>query len=161
SKEAKPKKLSAIEAAAKVLGEAGEAMNCQEMIRAMADKGYWTSPGGKTPAATLYSSILRELQTSDAFDAGDGDEAIRSAQVARILIQDTGKSTSLLTHLGASGITLLSTCPPVSSTAIVFMGLINWQGGRAIPPLGNGNSFEIPVPEWWNQVVIVARNARL
>jgi hypothetical protein len=26
-----------------------------------AAKGYWTSPGGKTPAATLYSAILREL----------------------------------------------------------------------------------------------------
>jgi hypothetical protein len=38
-------------------------MNCQEMIKAMADKGYWTSPGGRTPHATLYSSILRELQT--------------------------------------------------------------------------------------------------
>jgi hypothetical protein len=29
----------------------------------MAEKGYWTSPGGKTPAATLYSSILREIGT--------------------------------------------------------------------------------------------------
>ena len=63
AKETKPKKLSAIDAAAKVLGETGQAMNCQEMIKAMAEKGYWTSPGGKTPAATLYSSILRELQT--------------------------------------------------------------------------------------------------
>src|SRR5437016_5279130 len=61
--EAKPKKLSALDAAAKVLGEIGEAMNCQEMIQAMAEKGYWTSPGGKTPHATLYSAILRELQT--------------------------------------------------------------------------------------------------
>jgi hypothetical protein len=61
--EAKPKKLSAIDAAAKVLGEAGEPMSCQDMIKAMAEKGYWTSPGGKTPAATLYSAILRELQT--------------------------------------------------------------------------------------------------
>jgi hypothetical protein len=56
------KKMSAIDAAAKVLGEAGEAMNCQEMIKAMGEKGYWTSPGGKTPHATLYSAILRELQ---------------------------------------------------------------------------------------------------
>ena len=32
-------------------------MNCQEMIEAMAAKGYWKSPGGKTPAATLYSAI--------------------------------------------------------------------------------------------------------
>ena len=61
--EAKPKKLSAIDAAAKVLAEAGEPMNCQDLIEAMAEKGYWTSPGGKTPAATLYSAILRELQT--------------------------------------------------------------------------------------------------
>jgi hypothetical protein len=62
-KETGPKKLSAIDAAAKVLAEAGEAMSCQEMIEAMAKKDYWTSPGGKTPAATLYSAILRELQT--------------------------------------------------------------------------------------------------
>jgi hypothetical protein len=55
------KKLSALDAAAKVLAEAGQPMNCQEMISAMARKGYWTSPGGKTPAATLYSAILREL----------------------------------------------------------------------------------------------------
>ena len=57
----KPKKLSAIDAAAKVLGEAGQPMNCQEMIAAMAEKGYWKSPGGQTPAATLYSAILREI----------------------------------------------------------------------------------------------------
>jgi hypothetical protein len=57
-----PKKLSAIDAAAKVLAEAGEPMDCQTMIKTMAEKGYWTSPGGKTPAATLYSAILRELK---------------------------------------------------------------------------------------------------
>ena len=61
--QAGPKKLSALDAAAKVLGEAGQPMNCQEMIQAMAAKGYWTSPGGKTPSATLYSGILRELKT--------------------------------------------------------------------------------------------------
>jgi hypothetical protein len=55
------KKMSAIDAAAKVLGEVGEPMNCQEMIKEMDEKGYWTSPGGKTPHATLYSAILREL----------------------------------------------------------------------------------------------------
>jgi hypothetical protein len=61
--EKKPKKVSAIDAAARVLGEAKEPMNCQELIKAMADKGYWTSPGGKTPHATLYSAILREIGT--------------------------------------------------------------------------------------------------
>jgi len=60
------KKLSALDAAARVLAEAGGALSCQEMIAAMAAKGYWTSPGGKTPSATLYSAILRELATKGA-----------------------------------------------------------------------------------------------
>src|SRR5262249_44726650 len=59
----KPKKLSALDAAAKVLGESGEAMNCKEMIEAMATKGYWTSPGGATPWATLYAAIGKEIAT--------------------------------------------------------------------------------------------------
>jgi hypothetical protein len=61
--ETKPQKLSALDAAAQVLRETGQAMRCQEMIDLMAAKGYWTSPGGKTPAATLYSAILREITT--------------------------------------------------------------------------------------------------
>jgi HB1/ASXL restriction endonuclease-like protein with HTH domain len=55
------KKLSALDAAARVLGETGEAMNCKELIETMAAKGYWTSPKGKTPQATLYAAILREI----------------------------------------------------------------------------------------------------
>ena len=60
------KKHSALDAAARVLGESGQAMNCQEMIETMAAKGYWSSPGGKTPGATLYSAILRELKVKGA-----------------------------------------------------------------------------------------------
>lgn len=59
----KKKKLSALDAAAKVLAEAGQAMTCQEMIATMVAKGYWTSPNGRTPAGTLYSAILRETTT--------------------------------------------------------------------------------------------------
>ncbi len=55
------KKLSALDAAAKVLAESKKPMTCQELIGVMAIKNYWSSPGGKTPAATLYSAILREL----------------------------------------------------------------------------------------------------
>ena len=62
----KAKKLSALDAAAKVLAETGQAMTCAALIEAMAAKGYWTSPGGKTPAATLYSAILKELKTKGA-----------------------------------------------------------------------------------------------
>jgi hypothetical protein len=58
-----PSKLSALDAAAKVLGETGQPMTCQELIGAMAAKGYWSSPAGKTPAATLYSALLREASS--------------------------------------------------------------------------------------------------
>jgi hypothetical protein len=61
--EPKPDRVSAIDAAARVLAEEGKPMGCKELIGAMAAKGYWTSPGGKTPAATLYSAILREIDT--------------------------------------------------------------------------------------------------
>jgi hypothetical protein len=57
----KEKKVSALDAAAKVLEETGQARTCQEMIAQMAAKGYWTSPNGRTPAATLYSAVLREI----------------------------------------------------------------------------------------------------
>jgi hypothetical protein len=60
---AEAKKLSALDAAAKVLAETGQPMACKEMIEAMAQKGYWSSPGGKTPASTLYSGITKEIAT--------------------------------------------------------------------------------------------------
>lgn len=60
-KEAKPKKTSALDAAAKVLGESKEPLTTKEMIDAMQSKGYWKTPGGKTPDRTLYSAILREI----------------------------------------------------------------------------------------------------
>ena len=59
--EPKEKKLSAINAAAKLLASSKEPMNCKTLIDVMAAKGLWTSPGGKTPHATLYSAILREI----------------------------------------------------------------------------------------------------
>jgi hypothetical protein len=55
------KKMSAIDAAAKVLGETGQAMTSQELITLMATKGYWSSPNGRTPHATLYAAIAREI----------------------------------------------------------------------------------------------------
>jgi len=69
------KKLSALSAAARVLGEAGRPLNCGELIKVMATKGYWTSPKGRTPAATLYAAIAREI-------AGKGKEA-RFTKTAR------------------------------------------------------------------------------
>jgi hypothetical protein len=57
------KKRSQIEAAIIVLGKSKDAMNCKEMVKAMQVAGLWSSTGGATPEATLYASILREINT--------------------------------------------------------------------------------------------------
>jgi len=56
-------RLSQLDAAVQVLAESGVPMTTKAMIEAMATQGLWTSPGGKTPHATLYAAILREIQT--------------------------------------------------------------------------------------------------
>lgn len=58
-----PKRLSALDAAAQVLAAAGRPMRARELVAAMAEQGLWTSPNGKTPEATLYAAILREIAT--------------------------------------------------------------------------------------------------
>jgi len=57
---AAPKKMSGLDAAAKVLGEAGKPMNAKAIVETALAKGYWKT-SGKTPHATLYSGIIREI----------------------------------------------------------------------------------------------------
>jgi HB1, ASXL, restriction endonuclease HTH domain len=66
SAEPKPKKVSALEAAAQLLAQTGQALTCAQMIQALATSGTWTSPQGKTPEATLYAAIIREIQSKGA-----------------------------------------------------------------------------------------------
>lgn len=48
-----------------MLGESKEPLNTKQMFEKMVTKKYWTSPGDKTPPATLYSAIVLEIQTKD------------------------------------------------------------------------------------------------
>lgn len=57
----KPKRMSAIAAAAQVVG--AEPMTVRAMLEQMAARGLWASPAGKTPEATLYAAIIREIAT--------------------------------------------------------------------------------------------------
>ena len=59
----KPKRVSALEAAAKVLAESEVPMRAKELIAKMEASGLWKSPGGRTPEATLYAAITREIAT--------------------------------------------------------------------------------------------------
>ncbi len=61
SPEAAKAPTSGLDAAATVLQEAGEPMNCKEIVQRSLEKGYWQTKG-LTPASTIYSSILREIQ---------------------------------------------------------------------------------------------------
>lgn len=55
------RKLSALDAAAKLLAEVDTPMTPKEMIETLAARKLWRSPGGKTPEATLYAAITREI----------------------------------------------------------------------------------------------------
>jgi len=54
------KKPSGLDAAARVLAESKEPMGVKEIVEAAFTKGYWKSDG-KTPHATVYSAIIREI----------------------------------------------------------------------------------------------------
>ncbi len=57
----KAKKLGGLSAAFMVLAEAKEPLDCPEIVKRMIDQGMWKT-GGKTPAATIYSAIIREIK---------------------------------------------------------------------------------------------------
>ena len=84
---AKEKKTSALNAATRVLQETGQALTCPELITQMAAKGYWTSPQGKTPAATLYAALTREIKLKGAaarfVKTGPGTFAYREPRTPR------------------------------------------------------------------------------
>jgi len=61
AKEKKATRVSALDAAARVLADAAAPMRAKEMVAEMEAKGLWKSPGGKTPEATLYAAIIREI----------------------------------------------------------------------------------------------------
>jgi hypothetical protein len=63
AKPQKPRRLSALDAAAQVLARSKEPLSCGQLIERMAKLGLWKSPSGATPDRTLYSALLREIAT--------------------------------------------------------------------------------------------------
>ena len=58
----KTRKPGGLDAAVQVLTEAGEPLRCKDMVERMLAQGLWQT-NGKTPAATIYAAILREITT--------------------------------------------------------------------------------------------------
>jgi hypothetical protein len=74
SKKAKPEKSakahrplrpSGLSAAYQVLFDAGEPLQCKAMVEKMLAGGTWKT-GGKTPEATIYAAIIREIWAKGA-----------------------------------------------------------------------------------------------
>ena len=55
--EAIKKQLDTLDYATAFQASNDKAFQAAEMIAAMAQKGYWTSPAGKTPEGTLYTAV--------------------------------------------------------------------------------------------------------
>ena len=51
---------SGLDVAAQMLKDAGTPIKCKEMVEQMLAKGLWAT-NGKTPAATIYAAIIREI----------------------------------------------------------------------------------------------------
>ena len=62
AKQGKPKanRPSGLNAAARVLAESKKPLNAKEIVEIAFAKGYWKS-SGKTPHATVYSAMIREI----------------------------------------------------------------------------------------------------
>lgn len=81
-KEKKPRKMSGLDAAAKVLAESKEPLTAQAMVDEAFKQGLWKS-NGKTPGATVYAAIIREI-------AAKGKDA-RFKKVDRGMFSAVGK----------------------------------------------------------------------
>ncbi|MFO7899025.1 MAG: winged helix-turn-helix domain-containing protein [Planctomycetota bacterium] len=58
-------KMSGLDAAAQVLSDAGEPLGTKVMVERMLDQGLWAT-NGKTPAATIYAAMTREIKKKGA-----------------------------------------------------------------------------------------------
>jgi hypothetical protein len=122
------------------------------------------SPAFKTHLQRQLAFLIRSCA---AFDGGFHEEAIRIATVVRTLVHQTPKSTSLLKHLNATTIRLLSTCPPTGPGTVVSLGMgtasfCSETGWSYQPSLGGGPFREfIPLSKWWTQEVMVRHPVRL
>jgi hypothetical protein len=60
-REKAPKKVSLLDAAAAVLKTAPEPMQAKAIVAEVEAKGLWQAKAGKTPHATLYAAMVREI----------------------------------------------------------------------------------------------------
>ena len=113
----------------------------------------------------LHLKFIRN--SCEAYDRGDGDEALRIAASLRTIFH-RGRGRPLIQQLGAEGIPLWSICGRVrnvekaNSYDGLHMLVLPDRGPPALSPTTGqmpahpGQGF-LPAAEWWRQVVFVAK----
>jgi hypothetical protein len=115
-------------------------------------------------ARDFQQQLARQLgfieNSCRAYDAGDKDEAIRLATSARVIFHDSRSSTSLLNHLNATSVAMLSatiTHEPHKSSphSLVSTRWIAGKEGYSEPLLETAPSrVFIPLSDWWGKEVV-------
>lgn len=119
-----------------------------------------------TKTATEFKEHLNQQlgyikRSADLYDRGHHDEAARIAVSLRVLLHDTGSSTSLLTHMGAKSIRLASKASDDSHILARYPNIKGFQKtdlivisiGTCAPDLTPAARFT-DIPTWWNECII-------
>ncbi|MEW6655206.1 MAG: hypothetical protein AB1394_17290, partial [Bacteroidota bacterium] len=103
--------------------------------------------------------------SSKSYDDGFKSEAKRLAVVIRVLLHDTGNSTSLLELLDKKNIQFYDTATDYNpnnlmSTLGLIMTKVGPNGAEYVPPLDFGSPSryikgKISFNDWWNKIIFV------
>jgi len=94
----------------------------------------------------------------EAFDGGNEDEGVRIAATLAVILYDSGKSQSLLTHLNLKRIHLVSTSSMTTYAAIGNLTSLKIDvattEARFFPKLDAGPKRDVPFEAWWKREMI-------
>ncbi|MBA7524738.1 hypothetical protein ES705_16880 [subsurface metagenome] len=111
----------------------------------------------------LKEQIQFLLNSVDSFDNGFENEAKRIAVRLRVLLHDTRKSTSLLTHLNRKNILFYDTAldyRKYRTMALIGIELSTGDGPKYRAPLDSGPPIryqkgKVSFDQWWNEIVLM------
>lgn len=141
--ELKERKPSGLDAAVRVLREADKPMKMDEAVKVALEKECWQT-GGKTPAATVYAAVIREIAAKGAesrfrrAEVKTTTDVPSGGRLVEIALTDSSISRLVPVTPGGFGIGSRRLCPSgteSSSGKEPALGLGACHGGPASLPL--------------------------
>ena len=112
----------------------------------------------------LTKKLEEQLQfirrSSEAYDGGAEEEALRIATALRVIFHQTGSSTSLITHLGFGNKKMLSSSRGHGDWKDYLSEEINLTSSvpvRMRPILGD-KFHELSIGDWWQHETVFVHN---